>query len=89
MNREFEILNKKLDLIYEELMEMKEIFKIERNSKKIKELEYELESTKENIDRTREEQKWQLENISERKKWFRDIGELFPKEEVAVETLER
>lgn len=89
MNREFEILNRKLDLIYEEIMEMKEIFKIERNSKKIKELEYELESTKENIDRTREEQKWQLENISERKKWFRDIDDLFPKEEVAVEKLER
>lgn len=89
MNREFEILNRKLTIIYEEIMEMKELFKVERNSKKIKELEYELENTKEKIDHTKEDQKWQLENISERKKWFRDIDDLFPKEEVAVEMLER
>ena len=89
MNREFEILNRKLTIIYEEIMEMKELFKVERNFKQIKELEYELENTKEKIERTKDEQKWQLENISERKKWFENVDNIFPKEEVAVEMLER
>lgn len=89
MNREFEILNRKLTIIYEEIMEMKELFKVERNFKQIKELEYELENTKEKIERTKEERKWQLENISERKKWFENVDNIFPKEEVAVEMLER
>ena len=89
MNREFEILNRKLTIIYEERMEMKEAFKQEKLLKEIKELEYEVEKTKEKIERTKDEQKWQLENISGRKKWFENIDNIFHKEEVEVGTVER
>lgn len=89
MNREFEILNRKLNIIYEEIMEMKEVFKLEKSFKEIKELECEAENIEEKIKRSKEEQRWQMENISERKKWFENVEKIFPKEEVAVEMLER
>lgn len=89
MNREFEILNRKLTIIYEEIMEMKEAFKQEKHLKEIKELECKAENVKETIKRSKEEQRWQMENMSERKKWFENVDNIFPKEEVAVEMLER
>ena len=85
MNREYEILNEKLDTIFEEVMWLRnDLAKIEFDRTK-KELEYKLEEAKDKLERHKEDAKWIIENLDERRKYFRTIKDRFPVREVREE----
>ena len=81
MNREYEILNEKLDYMFQEIMWLRnDLAKIEFDRTK-KELEYKLEDAKDKLERHKEDARWIMENLDERRKYFESIRNRFPKEE--------
>ena len=46
-----------------------------------KELEYKLEDAKEKLERHKEDIRWVMENLDERRKYYRNIRNNFPREE--------
>ena len=58
MNREFEILNRKIDLIYEELMLFERAYQHNKADEKTKELEYKAESAQDDLEYAKSENKF-------------------------------
>lgn len=87
MNREFEILNEKLNNIYNEILYLRQDFEKSKYEQEKKTLEYKLENAQEELERHKENIRFIFENIEEKGKYFRSIQERFPKEEVSCERL--
>ena len=81
MEREIEILNEKIDYMFEELMMLKDYVLREEYERQEKTLEYKVEEAQHNLDRHKENLRWQFENLDERRRYFRTIKDRFPKVE--------
>ena len=81
MNREYAILNEKLDTIFDEVMWLRnDLAKIEFDRTK-KGLEYKLEEAEDKLKRHKEDAKWIMKNLDERGTYYRNIRNNFPREE--------
>jgi hypothetical protein len=89
MNREFEILNRKLDLIYEELMLFESAYRHNKADEKTKELEYKAESAQGELEYAKSENKFINERIEERARFFRNVEEIFSRENTGFQQTER
>ena len=91
MNREFEILNEKLNIIFEELMWLRRDFKREKYEKEVKELEYKAKNAQDEINYKKDDSRFLFERIDESMNHFRTAELRFPKNEMncACERVER
>ena len=78
MSRDYEILNEKIDYIFEELMWLRSDFEKKEYERVEKELKYKVENAQEELDRHKENLRWQFENLDERRRYFRTIKDRFP-----------
>lgn len=78
MNKDYEILNEKIDYMFEEIMILKKGLLRQDYEKTEKELKYKLEEAQHELDRHKENLRWQFENLDERRKYFRTIKDRFP-----------
>lgn len=85
MNREYEILNRKLDVLFEELMWLKHDFQKEKYEKEIKELEYRVKKAQDELNYRREDNRFHFEQLDDKRRIFNQIEQCFLKEE-PVET---
>ena len=85
MNREYEILNRKLDVLFEELMWLRHDFQKEKYEKEIKELEYRVKTAQDELNYRKEDNRFHFEQIDEKRRYFRKIEQEFPKNEEPVE----
>lgn len=88
MEREFEILNEKLDYMFEEIMNLKEGLTRTTFEREEKELKYKVENAQEKLDMHKQHLRWQQEGLVERRKAFRNVRDRFPKVETFVEHIE-
>jgi len=88
MNREFEILNEKLNIIFDELINLKRDFLHDTKKKKIKELEYKVEDTKCELERQKDNHRFEEKYLSDRRNWFMDTNNRFHKD-MQVEECEK
>ena len=79
MEREFEILNEKLDYIFEELMCLKQGLTRDMYEREQKELKCKVETAEWDLNNHREVLRWRMEDIDERRKAFRSVRDRFPK----------
>jgi len=79
MEREFEILNEKLDYMFEEIMMLKDYFIREEYERKEKELKYKVGDAQSHLDMHKDHFRWQHEDLDERRKAFRSVRDRFPK----------
>ncbi len=89
MNREFEILNRKLDLIFEELMLFERAYRHKVAEEKIKELEYKLETAQDELEYAKEEKSFINDRMDDRTKFFREVETMFPEEITEFQATER
>lgn len=89
MNREFEILNRKLDLIYEELMLFERAYRHNITDEKTKELEYKVENAQGELEYAKSENKFINERMDERTKFYREIETMFPEKITEFQSIER
>lgn len=89
MNREFEILNEKLNILFEELMWLRKDFQKEKNEKEIKELEYKAKDAQKELEYRKDDSRFIFERVDERMRHFRNIECNFPKNEETWERVER
>ena len=89
MNREFEILNRKLDLIYEELMLFERAYRHNITDEKTKELEYKVENAQDELEYAKSENKFINERMDERTKFYREIETMFPEKITEFQSIER
>lgn len=73
MSKEFEILNQKLNLMYQEILELRIDFREVECEAKIKRLEYEFKEGESRINNTKDNIKYFHENIDRQKERFRKI----------------
>ena len=78
MEREIEILNEKIDYMFEEIMRLKDGLLRQEYERQEKTLEYKVEEAQHNLDRHKENLRWQFEDLDERRKYFRTIHNRFP-----------
>ena len=79
MEREIQILNEKLDYMFQEIMNLKEGLIRTTFEKEEKELKYGVENAQEKLDMHKQHLRWQLEDLDERRKAFRGVRDRFPK----------
>lgn len=89
MNREFEILNEKLNMLFEEIMWLRRDFQKEKYEKEIKELEYKAKNAQDEINYKKDDSRFIFERIDDRMKHFRNVEFNFPKNEMTCERVER
>lgn len=89
MEREIEILNEKIDYIFEELMWLKSDFIKKEYERVEKELKYKVENAQEELDRHKQDIRWTFENLDERRNYYRTIKDRFPVREFREEVVER
>lgn len=89
MNREFEILNRKVDLIYEELMLFERAYQHNITDEKTKELEYKAENAQGELEYAKSENKFINERMDERTKFYREIETMFPEKITEFQPIER
>lgn len=89
MNREFEILNRKLDLIYEELMLFERAYRHNIADEKTKELEYKAENAQGELEYAKGENRFINERMDERTKFYREIETIFPEKITEFQPIER
>ena len=89
MDREFEILNNKLNFIFEELMWLKKDLKKYEYDKEMKELEYKSKQAQEEVNYKKDDIRYACEIIDDRMKYFRNIELNYPKNEMNCERVER
>lgn len=80
MERELEILNNKIDYIFEELMNLKQGLTREAYEREEKELKCKLETAEWDLKNHREDIRWRMEDIDGRRKYYLSIKDRFPKE---------
>ena len=88
MEREFEILNEKLDYMYEEILRLEEEFIRLGFEREEKELKCKVENAQSHLDMHKDHFRWQHEDLDERRKTFRSARDRFPKVETFVEHIE-
>lgn len=81
MEREIQILNEKLDYMFQEIMNLKEGLIRTTFEKEEKELKYGVENAQEKLDMHKQHLRWQLEDLDERRKAFRSVRDRFPRVE--------
>lgn len=79
MEREIEILNNKLDYIFEELMSLKQGLTRDMYEREQKELKCKVETAEWDLNNHRDDLRWRMENIDERRKYYSSIRDRFPK----------
>ena len=79
MEREIEILNEKLDYIFEEIMSLKQGLTRDMYEREQKELKNKLETAEWDLNNHREDLRWRMENLDERRKYYSSIRDRFPK----------
>lgn len=89
MNREFEILNEKLNIIFEELMWLRRDFQKEKHEKEVKELEYKAKDAQKELEYRKDDTRFLFERIDERTNHFRNIERNFPRNDMTCERVER
>ena len=89
MNREFEILNEKLNIIFNELGELRRDFYREKNEKEVKKLEYEAKRAQEEVENRKECVRYECERLDEIAKCFRGIEYRFPRNDMTCERVEK
>lgn len=89
MNREFEILNRKLDLIYEELMLFERAYRNNKADEKTKELEYKVKNAQVELECAKSENKFINERMDERTELYRKIETMFPEKITEFQPIER
>lgn len=85
MNREFEILNEKLNMLFEEIMWLRRDLQKEKYEKEIKELEYKAKNAQDEINYKKDDSRFLFERIDDRMKHFRNVECNFPKNEIPLE----
>ena len=85
MNRDYEILNEKIDYIFEELMWLRSDFIKKEYERVEKELKYKVENAEEELNRHKQDIRWIFENLDERRKYYKSIKDRFPVREVREE----
>jgi hypothetical protein len=78
MNRDYEILNEKLDYMFEELMWLRSDFEKKEFERVEKELKYKLEDAQHDLERHKQDARWIMENLDERRKYYKTIKDRFP-----------
>ena len=89
MNREFEILNRKLEVLFEELMWLRRYFQRERYDRERKALKYEVENSQDKLKRFEEEQRYIYEREEDVLRKFHNIDNLFLNNGTACEVTEK
>lgn len=82
MNREFEILNEKLNVLFEELMWLRRDFQRNKYERESKELEYKIKNDQDDLDRYKDNARFVFEQFDERQRNFRGITKMYPVEEM-------
>lgn len=82
MNKEFEILNTKLNAIFEEIMWLRYDFQREKYEKETKELEYKIKDAQDNLEKHKENARFSFENFDEKRRSFERINNMYPVEEM-------
>ena len=82
MEREFEILNAKLDYMFEEIMMLKQGLTRENYEREEKELKCKVETAEWYLNNHRDDLRWRMENIDERRKYYSSLRDRFPKNEL-------
>lgn len=82
MEREIEILNEKLDYIFEELMSLKQGLTRDMYEREQKELKNKVETAEWDLNNHRDDLRWRMENLDERRKYYSSIKDRFPVREV-------
>lgn len=82
MNREFEILNEKLNVLFEELMWLRRDFQRNKYERECKELEYKIKNDQDDLERYKDNARFEFEHFDERQRSFRGITKMYPVEEV-------
>lgn len=89
MNREFEILNEKLNIIFNELEELRRDFYREISEKDVKKLEYEAKRAQEEVENRKSCVRFDFERLGEIERGFRNIEYRFPRNDMTCEKVER
>ena len=82
MNREFNILNTKLNVLFEELMWLKKDFQRATFEREKKELEYKVKNAQDELNCFKDNQRFIFERLDEARDRFHRIEYEFPKEEL-------
>lgn len=89
MNREFEILNEKLNIIFEELMWLKKGLLREKYEKEVKELEYKAKDAQREVEHIKDDSRYNNLRLDDRMDHFRNIERNFHRVEETCERVER
>ena len=81
MEREIEILNEKLDYIFEEIMNLKQGLTRDMYERAQKELKSKVETAEWDLNNHKEDLRWRMEDLDERRKAFRSVRDRFPRVE--------
>ena len=88
MEREMQILNEKLDYIFEEIMNLKQGLTRDMYEREQKELKNKLETAEWDLNNHKEDLRWRMENLDERRKYYSSVRDRFPRvEENHIERL--
>ena len=88
MSKEFEILNTKLNVLFEELMCLRRDFQKEKYEKEIKELEYKVKNAQDELNYKKEDNRFLFERIDDSRRRFEQIERDFSRIKEPVETME-
>lgn len=89
MNREFEILNRKLDMLFDELLWLRRDFQRDKFEKEIKELEYKVKKEQDELNFRKENNRFIFDELDNTRNRFYSIEREFPKNEMNCERVER
>lgn len=89
MNREFEILNRKLDMIFDEIIWLKKDLEQEKCIKECKELENELKYRQSELEDRKGSLRFRCENYDLTRREFQNIERCFPKTEMNCERVDK
>ena len=89
MNKEYRILNEKLNIIFEEMMQLKEAYRKEKTLKEIKELECKLDDIKNEIERRKEDDRFESDMVHSRMQYFRGTEQVYSEPKETMEQIER
>lgn len=73
MNKEFEILSAKLNILFDELMWLRRDFQRDKLEKEIKELEYKVKNAQDELNYKKEDNRFIFERIDERISQFKNV----------------
>lgn len=88
MNKEFKILNKKLDVLFDELLWLRRDLQRDKTEKEIKELEYKVKDSQKDLEFKKEDSRFFHERIDERRRFFMNIEREFGMYEKYEQTVE-